>query len=531
MTLCSACVNDLDTLPLNPSDSTSETAYGAEESAYVAGLAKIYFHFATNDTTDLKVTDGGASELNRAFWTLQEVSCDGCKNAWANDAWVNDIDNNSWSDADNDATYAVYVRTLQGISFVNEYLRQTADNKLSDRGVDDALRTKIQQFRAEARFLRAYFYWMAIDTFGDVPFTTEDSPFGAVNPTQAKRADIFTFIVGELTQLVAEGSAMPAARSNYPRADKGSVWGLLARLYLNAEVYTGIPRWEDAKKACEEVFALGYALCPDYASLFRGDNGENPEAVQEMLFATAYDNLKTQSYGGTTYLCFAAVQNDTWEKTMMGINYGWGGLRVPYPYVEKYFNPTGQDYTIGEYTIRDRRGAELFYIKGRTQDMTDLSVFTQGWTYTKFCNIPHNMTPEEYEQTALTIAYNDNDYPLIRLAEIYLIYAEACLNGAGTKSAALPYLKELAERAGVTAPSDYDEDYLIAERARELMWEGHRRTDLIRYKKFTSGSFLWPWKGGSYGGQAFADYKVLFAIPSSELAANPELYQTEGYTR
>ena len=126
--LLTSCIGDLDTLPLNPSDSTSETVYGKDENGYLAGLTKLYFNFVSNDTTDLQVSDGGASELIRAFWTIQEVTADACKCAWENDAWVRAMNTDTWSDADNDATYAVYVRTLQGIAYVNEYLRQTASD-------------------------------------------------------------------------------------------------------------------------------------------------------------------------------------------------------------------------------------------------------------------------------------------------------------------------------------------------------------------------------------------------------------------
>ena len=306
--LLTSCIGDLDTLPLNPSDSTSETVYGKDENGYLAGLTKLYFNFVSNDTTDLQVSDGGASELIRAFWTIQEVTADACKCAWENDAWVRAMNTDTWSDADNDATYAVYVRTLQGIAYVNEYLRQTASDKLSDRGVSSELAARIQSFRAEARFLRAYFYWIALDVFGDVPFTTETSPFGGgVNPKQASRKDVFDYCISELTDLASDESAMPAARSNYPRADKGAVNGLLARMYLNAEVYAGTPMWTEAKSACEAIFGMGYSLCPEYSDLFRGDNGENADALKEIIFGVAYDAEQTQSYGGTSYLTLAAI--------------------------------------------------------------------------------------------------------------------------------------------------------------------------------------------------------------------------------
>lgn len=529
--LFTACIGDLDTLPLNPSDSTSETVYGTNESGYVAGLTKLYFCFVSNETTDLQVSDAGASELTRAFWTVQEVTSDACKCAWENDAWVRAMNTNTWSDADNDATYAVYVRTLQGIAYTNEYLRQTASDRLSDRGVSSELAAKIQGFRAEARFLRAYFYWMALDVFGEVPFTTENSPFGGgVNPKQASRKDVFDYCITELTELAADDSAMPAARSNYPRADKGAVLGLLARMYLNAEVYTGTPMWQEAKDACERIFTMGYSLCPNYADLFRGDNGENPDVLNEVIFGVAYDAEQTQSYGGTSYLTLASIAATDVSSTQMinGVNNGWGGIRVPYEYVEKYFNVRNADYTTGTYDVNDKRG-EMFYIKGRSESMEDaLYVFLNGWSCLKFNNIPHDMDNDSFLATAASKAYADIDFPMIRLGEIYLIYAEACMN-LGQANTAMPKLRELSERAGVQAPTSITTDFLLEERARELMWEGHRRTDLIRYGKFTSSSFLWTYKGGSFSGQGFDDYMKIFAIPASELAANPELHQNPGY--
>ena len=529
--LFTACIGDLDTLPLNPSDSTSETVYGTDESGYVAGLTKLYFCFVSNETTDLQVSDAGASELTRAFWTVQEVTSDACKCAWENDAWVRAMNTNTWSDADNDATYAVYVRTLQGIAYANEYLRQTASDRLSDRSVSSELAAKIQGFRAEARFLRAYFYWMALDVFGEVPFTTENSPFGGgVNPKQASRKDVFDYCITELTELAADDSAMPAARSNYPRADKGAVLGLLARMCLNAEVYTGTPMWQEAKDACERIFTMGYSLCPNYADLFRGDNGENPDVLNEVIFGVAYDAEQTQSYGGTSYLTLASIAATDVSSTQMinGVNNGWGGIRVPYEYVEKYFNVRNADYTTGTYDVNDKRG-EMFYIKGRSESMEDaLYVFLNGWSCLKFNNIPHDMDNDSFLATAASKAYADIDFPMIRLGEIYLIYAEACMN-LGQANTALPKLQELGSRAGVQAPTSITTDFLLEERARELMWEGHRRTDLIRYGKFTSSSFLWTYKGGSFSGQGFDDYMKIFAIPASELAANPELHQNPGY--
>lgn len=149
-----ACIKDLDTLPLNKTEPISEYVYGTDEDAYLSGLARLYFQFASNDLTDLQQMDGGASELVRAFWSVQETTTDEAKCSWENDAWVRALNTNTWTEVQNDAVYAVYVRTLQGVAFVNEYLRQTAPERLQDRGVSQELAAKIDVFRAEARFIR-----------------------------------------------------------------------------------------------------------------------------------------------------------------------------------------------------------------------------------------------------------------------------------------------------------------------------------------------------------------------------------------
>ena len=543
-----SCIGDLNTTPLNETDIVKETVYGAGEQEYIQGLSKIYFQFVSNDTKNLEVADGGASELIRAFWSAQETTTDEAKCAWKDDAWVRALNTNTWSEAQNDATYAVYVRTLQGITFVNEYLRQTEPSLLASRGVSDEVAKRIEGYRAEARFLRAYFYWMAMDTFGDVPFTTEKDELGMnFRPKQKPRKEVFAYVVSELQSLLEDGSAMPAVRSNYPRADKGAVAGLLARLYVNAEVYTapvnltdqtpGTPMWREAKSICEDIFKMGYDLCDEYAHLFRGDNGQNPDARKEFLFTAAYDAENTRSYGGTSYLLFASLASDevTSKSMPTGVNSGWAGLRVPYEFIQKFFRPlTTPNYNKGTYTTGDKRADGLFYIKGRKESMNNnnLYTFNHGWTCWKFNNIPHDKTEEEFLAEAKTKSYSDIDFPLIRLGEIYLIYAEACYHNDGTAAAALPYLAKLSERAGVTAPTAaaVTPDWLMKERARELYWEGHRRTDLIRYGLFHSKDYIWPYKGSdAFTGRAFNEYMNVFAIPPTELSANSELYQNYGY--
>ena len=543
-----ACIGDLDTIPLNPTEVTSEVAYGNNEIAYLQGLTKLYAQFASNDTKDLIVDDGGSSELIRAFWSTQEISTDACKVGWGNDSWAQDLNNDTWSPAHNHMIYSVYIRTLQGVAYVNEYLRQTASDRLASRGVSAELAAKIDVYRAEARFLRAYFYWMALDSFGNVPFSVEDTPIGGGNnPPQTARADVFNFIVNELETLAADGSVMPEAQSNYPRADKGACLGLLA-----AKVYTGTEMYDKAKTTCERIYALGkYSICPDYAALFRGDNGENAQVKSEVMFAVAYDSETTKSYGGTTFLNLAAVASEDGDNqwwTLIGTKGGdiaWAGIRTTWEYVSKYFNVKNPRYTFDPglacttqelltrdlgYEVEDNRG-RMFYINGRQQNISnqeELYIFLHGWSCLKFNNHPHDMNAEDFADESKKNTHSDIDFPLIRLGEIHLIYAEACMHVGGDASAKLA---ELASRAGVaaTTQSAVTQEWLVAERARELMWEGHRRTDLVRYGLFTSGNFLWPFKGGVLAGKALGDHMNIFAIPKTEREGNPNLEQNPGY--
>ena len=138
------------------------------------------------------------------------------------------------------------------------------------------------------------------------------------------------------------------------------------------------------------------------------------------------------------------------------------------------------------------------------------------------------MNAEDFAEESVENTNSDIDFPLIRLGEIHLIYAEACMHEGGDASSKLA---ELASRAGVAATSQasVNQDWLVAERARELMWEGHRRTDLVRYGLFTSEKFLWPFKGGELTGKALGDHMNIFAIPKTEREANPDLEQNPGY--
>ena len=540
MLTLSSCVKDLDALPLNETDVTSETAYNDTVQSYLTGLAKLYNTMSSHEVSYVTVNDAGASQITRAFFVCQEATTDACKVAWGNDSWTRAMNTNTWTDADNDAVFGVFFRSIQSISFCNEFLRQTTDEKLDARGVPSDVKAKVQEFRAEARVIRAWYYWMAMDVFGAVPFATEKDKVGIEAPKQASSDKIYEYIVEELEDLASDSSALPAARTNYPRVDKGTALGLLARIYLNAETYKGEAEWLKAKQTCERIYGLGYTLCDNYAHLFRGDNGENPEAINEFLFAIPFDNKNQQSYGGTTVLTAGAIATTdiTAEGSVNGNSAGWGGPRIDGDYVERFFNVRNANFETGEYECDDNRG-KMFLIKGRlgegkmpTND--EVYNFQYGWSCIKFNDIPAD--PVKASKYTDINTFSNIDLPVIRLGEIHLIYAEACVRLGQDVALAQAKMDELAARTGVAAlelPQSWSNearDMFVAERARELMWESCRRTDLIRYDLFCSAEYIWPFKGGeSRVGSAFPEYKKLFAIPSKQLEANPNLHNPEGY--
>lgn len=541
MFVFNSCTNDLDTLPLNDYDATSETAY-ADQDSYLSGLAYIYGYWALvsqNDfgSSDISVDDAGQSELCRMYMVLNEMSTDALKCTWG-DTYVNSIQYNQWTSTEVSATISVYTRCMKGITLCNEYLLQTTDAKLSGRG-QSALEDDIHTYRAEARFNRALYYYTLMDLFGNPPFATPEN-IGGANPSQISRADLFDWLETELTDLTSDDSALKNyGEVKFPRVSKGAAHALLARMYLNAEVYTGTPRWADAKTQAKEAIDAGYKLHDNYAELFEQDNTTNGAVDDEFIFGVSYDKDKTETYGGTTTLMNASLSSDA--NSGIGSELGvdlistdnWNGYHVADDYVSRF---NLQDVVWGAssgfgYNRENSDKRAFFYNIGNTEEF-DNTTTASGWYCWKFNALKSDGTVVSSSEVNGT--FSSSDYPLCRLAEMYLIYAEAEVREDGTVDATgLSYIKALRDRAGVSTPaaSDITLDWLLDERARELMWEGHRRTDLIRYGYFTSINFPWTLKGGVMNGKVnLPTYKTIYPILTSDINANSDnLVQNPGY--
>ena len=515
----SSCTNDLDVLPKDPTIFLAEDFY-AQPGAYKQALAGVYGNLSLTGadgagSSFLQGIDAGTSQYGRCLWYLQDLSTDEVIWSYENDPGTKELQRNIWTAA-NPVILGMFSRTMAEVAFANEYLKQTSPQKLSDRGVNDAtLLADIATYRSEARVLRAMAYYNLMDLFGKAPFVTENDPVNTAGP-QYNRQQLFTFIENEL---VAVLPSLKAPRTNeYGRLDQAVARMILAKIYLNAEVYIGTPKYTECVNQCNLVIAGGYSLSTLYLNNFKADNQNSPE----MIFSLQSDGQLTQNYGPTTVFVNGSVGSIEQNGTNLGVGSGgWGGaLRLRKQFVQKF---DGANFN------SDTRKT---IISGtRPIDITDIANRDQGYILTKFSN------KSSTGSVGSNSTFVDTDFPLFRLADVYLMYAECFKRGASNATAgqALTYVNNIRIRAnnGSSAQniaiSDLTLDFLLDERARELYWESHRRQDLIRFGKYTGGSYNWAWKGNGANGIAISNNLKLYPIPAASLASNPNLTQNPGY--
>ncbi len=509
--LIASCSKKLDRTPNNGiyADSVYSNFNGYKQS-----LAKVYGAFALTGSngpgsTDLAGIDAGLSDFIRMYWNLQELASDEAVCAWITDAngAIQELNTMNWSVNDAILT-GLYNRSFYQITVANAFLREATPDAVAANGITGTDADEIRHFAAEARFLRAYQYWVLLDLFGNPPFVTENDAIGSFLPRQISRDSLFQYVQSEL--LAIEPDLKDARTNEYGRADKAADWALLARLYLNAEVYTGTPHYDSASIYAKKVIDAGYQLAPNYKDLFLADNNVNN---QEIILSVNYDALYTQNYGGTTFIVNSSINTDMNPASFGVPSGGWGGNRAKPSLPNLFTDLSG---------ATDKRA--MFY--GDVKDVTTLSQFTDGLRVTKFKNINSDgSTPSDAG------VFCSTDFPLFRLGEVYLEYAEASLrnNDIPTAIAAFNTVRQRAYGNNSGNVTTLTLDDILAERGRELYWEGYRRTDLIRFGKFTGGNYLWQWKGGVKDGTAVPDYLKLYPIPSTDIISNTNLKQNLGY--
>lgn len=495
-----ACTDDLNTEP--KVELSLEQLLQQDPNAITGIMSKLYGSFAlsgpngpgSSDISD----DPGESPFLRGIINLQEMTADGMKNRWGDNGLDQLTTTSNW-DENNKFFRYLYNRAYYTIPQCNNLL-------LILQNVDVANK---EQVEGEVRFLRSLAYYYLIDCFGKGVLATEEN-FGTSTPLpEASRQELFDYVESEL---LAIENSLPASNS-YGRANKSVARMLLAKLYLNAEVYTGTARYTEALTYTKKVIDEGgYRLASSFVSNFSGDNYTSTEIIYPLIA----DPLVSQSYGNTTYIVNGSMSTNTMTLSDFGTNDGWSGHRATKAWYGLFGNLS---------TSTDDR-ADLFWTNGHTYEMTDYKEWSNGYPSIKFRN-------SNFIGSTTPTGFSGTDFPLFRLADAYLMYAECVVRGAtgGSMAEAVDYVNDVRERshASQITAGDLTLDFLIEERARELNLEGHRRTDLIRFGKFTGGSYLWPWKGNALNGASIPSTYKLFPIPVQALQANPNLTQNPGY--
>jgi hypothetical protein len=361
---------------------------------------------------------------------------------------------------------------------------------------------------AEARVARAWFYYLAIDDFGNVPFYTDNNT-DISKIAQTDKATIYKFIVSELT---ANVDLLSTTRGGayYGRFNKWAGYMVLAKVYLNAGVYTGTTQWQAALDACNTIATGGFTLHPatpnatsllgnTYFDLF-GDVCPNDETI----FALA---LTENVISGNIYTIRSL--NSANGTALIGYD-GWDGTVIPDQFYAKY-DPS--DVRIKQFLVGPQTAGGLTYTPVIQENIIDPGAGdNEGIRDVKFFPVPPADASGE-----------SNDFPVYRYADVLLMQAE-CELRLGNAAAAAPFLNQVRERAGLADIASPTLSDVYDERGRELNMEGHRRQDMIRF-----GTFLEAHGDAPNVVPAMSNTYLLFPIPTSALTADPLLKQNPGY--
>ena len=498
--LATSCSNELDTKPLV--EQSLDNLLQQDPNAAKGLVSKMYGTFALTGSngpgsSDITANDAGETGFLRGIVNLQDFTADDMKNRWGDDGLDQLTTTSNWTQNNKFFRY-LYDRVYYTVPQTTNLILALQNTSVPGKA----------QYIAELRFLRALAYYYMIDCFGKgVLVTTEN--FGSTDLLpEASRTEMFNYVESEL---LAIENDLPVT-NEYGRANKSVARMLLAKLYMNAGVYTGTERYTDALTYVTKVITEGgYSLAPNFVQNFSGDNYTSPE----IIFPLIADAVSSQSYGNTTYLVNGSLNSETMPLGSFGATEGWGGHRA----TKAWYGLFGDLST----STDDR--ADLFWTAGHSYEMTNYKTWTDGYPSIKFRN-------SNFSGPTTPTSFSSTDFPLFRLADAYLMYAECVVRGGGgSLSQAVDYVNAVRTRshASTITSADLVLDFILDERGRELNFEGHRRTDLIRFGKFTGGSYLWPWKGNSIDGTSIPDTYKLFPIPLTALDSNPNLTQNPGF--
>jgi hypothetical protein len=391
-----SCSKKLDIYPTN--DLTPTTTY-SNAAGYKSVLAKVYGGLATTGNagpagaSDIQGLDEGSqSPFIRGFFNAQELPTDEAIVSW-DDQTIKDFHGLRWTSSD-PFLLGLYSRLVYNVTIGNEYLRESTDDKLASNGISGADADEIKRTRAEVRFLRAFNYWVMMDLFGKSTFITEDNLIGTDLPPQINRAELFAYVESEL--IAIDTDLATAKTIEYGRVDQAAAWALLARVYLNAGIYTGTPKYTEAITYAKKVIDAGYVLKSGYPNLFLADNDKQKD---EFIFAVNCDGLRTQSYGNTSFLVHAPAGDDHVE---YGINGGWYGYRTTVSFADLFADKSGNT---------DQRA---MFTNLSNATINNVGDYQQGIHVKKFRNIRSDGNAVSDAQGN----FADIDFPVFRLSEM-----------------------------------------------------------------------------------------------------------------
>ncbi len=435
------------------------------------------------------------------WWFAQEVPSDEVTFPTRHTDWDDGgkwrvLHQHTWTNT-TEAINSMWSRFYRGIGEANQLLEL-----LGDSSEDPAAAATI----AKVKIMRAYYYYLLIDNYGDVPYVTSFSD-AEEQPGKDDRAIIWQGIVNDV-----EESALNLGTSRPKNAvTKGMAYTLLAKLYLNAEVYTGTAYWAEAEAACDSVIALGYTLEADPLAPFITENQDSPE------------NIFTIPYDEDTYKGFNLHMRTLHYNSNLTYNMTagpWNGCAVMYDHYNSYEDGdirkedgflVGQQYTSDGVKITDAsaEGSNLIfdpYIPALQMDLTYtlVEIRMSGARVVKF----------EVKKGAKDNL--SNDFPVFRYADVLLMKAEANFRQNGATAEAAGLINEIRDRTNVSSwsASDLTLESILAERGREMFFEGHRRQDLIRFGEFNKA---WWEKDAS------TPDRNVFPIPQWVIDTNPNL--------
>ena len=533
-----ACVQDLDVVP-HDENKIMDFDQDAVFSKCYATLA-LTGQQGPAGSGDVDDIDEGTSAFIRMVWELQEFPTDECWVGW-NDPGLPEIRTITWNSL-NQLVQGLYYRFYFNITLCNHFLENaSADGKGAAQ-------------IAEVRFLRALNYYYLLDMFGSVPFADK---VNAQKKPQYTRVQVFTWLEDELKDLE---NVLPETRLSDFRVDKYAAKMLLARMYLNSEVYTGTAQWQKASDYAKEVMngphklhttSMGGVYTP-YQEMFMGDNYRVLGGTDgEGLLIIYQDGINAQCWGGSTFLVAACRDKNVYVNP--ATSEGWSGFRCSPEFVAKWVDvsktPTilKNEFDMPKELGDDRAimcsvlntGAPVVTADTAIHTIDSIKTrgsmggFYEGWSLLKWTGrYIENPLGEDITVTPHGTQFPDTDVPFMRVAEAYMTYAEAQFR-LGNNGEAETAVKALRNRAHNTKAFTISEQFLLDEWSREFYAEGRRRIDLVRFGKFAGpeADYHWEGRGGkaSTEGIVALDKKFnIYPIPESDIVAGG-LKQAEGY--